>query len=54
MMSFGMLRHAALVRSDVSEELRASITRVTRIGGLGTTLDVTSNLKSYEEKRGGT
>jgi hypothetical protein len=28
----------ALVRSDVSEELSASIIKVTRIGGLGTTL----------------
>jgi hypothetical protein len=40
---FGMLRRAALVSSDVSEEIRASIIRVTRIGELGTTLAVTSN-----------
>jgi hypothetical protein len=33
----GMLRRVALVRTDVSEELSASI-RVTRIGELGTTL----------------
>jgi hypothetical protein len=33
----------ALVRTDVSEELSASIIRVTRIGELGTTLAVTSN-----------
>jgi DNA-binding TFAR19-related protein (PDSD5 family) len=33
-----MLRHVALVRKDVSEELSASIIRVTRIGELGTTL----------------
>jgi hypothetical protein len=33
-----MLRHVALVRSDVSEELSTSIIRVTRIGELGTTL----------------
>jgi hypothetical protein len=33
----------ALVRIDVSEELSASIIRVTRIGELGTTLAVTSN-----------
>jgi hypothetical protein len=42
MVSFGMLRRVALVRTDVSEELSASI-RVTRIGELGTTLAVTSN-----------
>jgi hypothetical protein len=34
----GMLRHVALVITDVSEELRSSIIRVTRIGELGTTL----------------
>jgi hypothetical protein len=33
----------ALVRTDVSEALSASIIRVTRIGELGTTLAVTSN-----------
>jgi hypothetical protein len=37
-----MLHRVALVRTDVSEELRASI-RETRIGELGTTLAVTSN-----------
>jgi hypothetical protein len=31
-----MLHHVALVRTDVSEELSASIIRVTRIGELGT------------------
>jgi hypothetical protein len=31
------------VRTDISEELSASIIRVTRIGELGTTLAVTSN-----------
>jgi hypothetical protein len=39
----GMLRSVALVRTDVSEELSASIIRVTRIGELGTTLAVTSS-----------
>jgi hypothetical protein len=40
--SSGMLRRVTLVRTDVSEELSASI-RMTRIGELGTTLAVTSN-----------
>jgi hypothetical protein len=39
-----MLRRVALIRTDVSEELRASFVRVTRIGELGTTLALTSNL----------
>jgi hypothetical protein len=39
----GVLRRVALVRTDVSEELSASIIRVTRIGGLGITLAVTRN-----------
>jgi hypothetical protein len=43
MASSGMLRRVALVRTDVSEELSASFTKVTRIGELGTTLAVTSN-----------
>jgi hypothetical protein len=38
-----MLRHVALVRTDISEERTASIIRVTRIGELGTALAVTSN-----------
>jgi hypothetical protein len=37
MPSSGMLRRVGLVRTDVSEELIASIIRVTRIGELGTT-----------------
>jgi hypothetical protein len=41
--SSGMPRRIALVRTDVSEEIRASIIRVTRINELGTTLAVTSN-----------
>jgi hypothetical protein len=40
-----MLRRVTLVRTDVSEELCASIIRVTRIGELGTTLAVTRNRK---------
>jgi hypothetical protein len=42
MVSSGMLRRVALVRTDVSDEPSASI-RVTRIGELGTTLAATSN-----------
>jgi hypothetical protein len=41
MASSGMLRRVALVTTDVSEELSASIIRMTRIGELGTKLDVT-------------
>jgi hypothetical protein len=41
MVSSGMLRRAALVRTDVSEEFSASI-MVTRIGEVGTTLALTS------------
>jgi hypothetical protein len=37
-----MLRRAALVRTDISEDLSASFIRVTRMGELGT-LAVTSN-----------
>jgi hypothetical protein len=37
-----MLRRVALVRTDVSEELGASVIRVTRIGELGT-IAVASN-----------
>jgi hypothetical protein len=37
MASSGMLRPVALVRTDVSEELSASIIRMTRIRQLGTT-----------------
>jgi hypothetical protein len=44
--SSGMLRPVALVRTDVSEELRASFIRVTRFGELGTTLAVTSNRRT--------
>jgi hypothetical protein len=42
MASSGMLRRVTLVRTDVSEELSASIIRMTRIGELGT-LAVTRN-----------
>jgi hypothetical protein len=46
MVSSGMLRRVALVRTDVSDELRASFIRVTRIGELGTTLAVTSSRRT--------
>jgi hypothetical protein len=44
-----MLRYVALVRTDVSEELSASIIRVTRIGELRIMLAVTSNLHSVRQ-----
>jgi hypothetical protein len=40
MASSGMLRRVALVRTDVSEELSASIMSVTGIGELETTLAI--------------
>jgi hypothetical protein len=39
-----MLRRMAHVRTDVSDERSPSLTRVTRIGELGTTLLVTANV----------
>jgi hypothetical protein len=43
MVSSGLLRRRALVRTDVSEEPGASFIRVTKIGELGTTQAATSN-----------
>jgi hypothetical protein len=43
MLSSGILRRVDLVRTDVSEQLMASIIRVTRIGELGTMLVVNSD-----------
>jgi hypothetical protein len=39
-----MLRRVALVKTDVSEELSASIIKVTRVGEVGTALAVTINI----------
>jgi hypothetical protein len=46
MASSGMLRHVALVRTDVSEELSAYNITVTSVGELGTALAVTSNRRT--------
>jgi hypothetical protein len=51
MVSSGMLRRVALLRTDVSEELSASFIRVTGIGELGTTLALTSNLRTLRRLR---
>jgi hypothetical protein len=45
MVASGMLPRVAFVRTDLSEELSASI-RVTRLGELETTLSVTSNRRT--------
>jgi hypothetical protein len=45
MASSGVLRRVALVRTDVSEELKASFIRVTRIGEL-VTLTITTKRAS--------
>jgi hypothetical protein len=55
MASSGMLRHVALVKTDVSEELSAPLIRVARNGEVGTTLAVTSNrhaLRFLQEPHG--
>jgi hypothetical protein len=46
MASSGLLRHVALVRTDILEELSASFIRMTKIGELRTTLAVTSNRRT--------
>jgi hypothetical protein len=46
MVSSGMLRRVALVRTDVSGEPGASFIRVTRIGEVGTTQAATSNRRT--------
>jgi hypothetical protein len=49
MSSSGILNRVALVRTDVSEELSDSITKVTKLGELGTKLAVTqrASVASY-------
>jgi hypothetical protein len=46
MASSGMLRRVVLAGTDVSEELSASVIRVTRLGELGRMLPVTSNRRT--------
>jgi hypothetical protein len=46
MVSSGMLRRMALVRTDLSEEPGASFIKVTNIGELGTTQAATSNRRT--------
>jgi hypothetical protein len=46
MVSSGMSRRVAIVRTDISKGLSASFIRVTRICELGTTLAVTSNRRT--------
>jgi hypothetical protein len=46
MVSSGLLRRVALVRTDVSEEPGVSFIRVTKIGELGTTQAATSNRRT--------
>jgi hypothetical protein len=49
MVPSGMLRNVAHVITDVSEELSASLIRVTRIGELGT-IAVSSNPRTLQRK----
>jgi hypothetical protein len=53
MESSGMLRRVALVRTEFSKELSASVIMVIRIGELGTTLAVTSNRRRSRFRRRG-
>jgi hypothetical protein len=51
MVSSGLLRRVALVRTYVSEEPGASFIRVTRTGELGTTQAATSNGRTLRRIR---
>jgi hypothetical protein len=51
MVSYGMLRRVALVRTDVSEDCSASLIRVTGIGELGTTQAATSNRRRLRRNK---
>jgi hypothetical protein len=48
MVSSGLLRRVALVRTYVSEEPGTSFIRVTKIGELGTTQAATSNQRTLQ------
>jgi hypothetical protein len=47
-----MLHRVALVTTDVSEELSASIIRVTRIGELGKTLATNARYEELQIEKG--
>jgi hypothetical protein len=51
MVSSGLLRRVALVRTDVSEEPGASFIRVTKIGELGTKQAATSNRRTLPYRK---
>jgi hypothetical protein len=51
MVSSGLLRRVALVRTDVSEKPGASFIRVTKIGELGTTQAATSDRRTLRSVR---
>jgi hypothetical protein len=51
MVSSGLLRRVALIRTDISEEPGASFIRVTKIGELGTTQAATSNRRTLRTAR---
>jgi hypothetical protein len=52
MVSSGMLRHVALVKTVVSEERSASFIRVTRNSELGTTLAVIVTVSCHPDEGG--
>jgi hypothetical protein len=53
MVSSGLLRRVALVRTDVSEEPGTSFIRVTKISELGTTQAATSNRRTLRRSYAG-